>query len=928
MTQTVQTPAPVRYAAFISYRHLSPDMEIAQALHKMLEHNRVRPDRRFHRNIRPVFLDTGELPTLENLDDGIYQALDNSECLIVICSPNLPLSKYCLREISYFKKIHGGSTNRIYTVLAAGGAQESFPEELRSEIRLVRDANGLEHEEKVEVEPLFANVAAPTLRKSLKKLRKTEFLRLAAAYYRCSYDKLYKRHRRWIIRNAAMAVCAAALIIGGFFGYAVYRNHAYNRAKADTFAAYAEERSQSGDELLSVALCREGWEAAMASGSQRLETALRSAAVQHHYKRSAMPAGQVTCVDYFKGASPGFYLNSDGTRMILQSQYQFQIVDVNSGEIYRQFPGDSAFVLGKAADRYITVEAIKDENGVFQDTVSVWEVKNSRLVNRIPFRPSTQASPQYKAVSWLNSPVTFLQDHDEIVLYLDEEGNPLSEEEARQTQPKDPAAQEAPFQAAQGSLRRGVKASVKNSAGETMLELEDANPLMVFSPDWRYFGAAQGDDLTVYETAGFTVSGQIRVDGTALRYLYLLRGAPYALCVYATEDNLKTELLDWRTGSKLMEATGYANVSNVDNSIYFMDNGTATRYQYRAMDAESPLSVIAQHGAVCLAARANELRLINGETGETLLSQTGVILNAQYSRHLDRLLIQTPEGCCCYDGTGALLWRREDAAGPIALSEDGQIAAWMNEKGEIAAANAENGSSLYILPASALAQLDGVNELAVSGDGLCALGLNGALWFRTGESQGQLLEGWAHARLYEDGVLALETPYAYVIDFEMRSAKTGQILCQPADNTGPWAYSPASGYLARQRETSGNHETPQLEVLRLENGAFTVKSQIQLPEVNVKNLAMDSTGNYLTVTVDNTTMVYCLPKMEKILSVQDCGLRYEEGRFWDTLAWDGSVFSAPCLEKEALYQSAMREITGAEGVRELNPEEKAHYSFD
>ena len=48
-----------KYAAFISYRHLSPDMEIAQELHRLLEHNQVRPDRHAPRNIRPVFLDTG-----------------------------------------------------------------------------------------------------------------------------------------------------------------------------------------------------------------------------------------------------------------------------------------------------------------------------------------------------------------------------------------------------------------------------------------------------------------------------------------------------------------------------------------------------------------------------------------------------------------------------------------------------------------------------------------------------------------------------------------------------------------------------------------------------------------------------------------------------------------------------------------------------
>ena len=170
--QPLEEAAPRRYAAFISYRHLSPDQEIAHALHKMLEHNQVRPNRRVPRNIRPVFLDTGELPTLVSLDAGILQALEQSDCLFVVCSPNLPLSKYCMREIEYFKKLHGGRLSRVYTILADGDPASAFPEILRKEIRPVQGEDGVEREEEVEVEPLFADVRAPTLRQSIKKLRK------------------------------------------------------------------------------------------------------------------------------------------------------------------------------------------------------------------------------------------------------------------------------------------------------------------------------------------------------------------------------------------------------------------------------------------------------------------------------------------------------------------------------------------------------------------------------------------------------------------------------------------------------------------------------------------------------------------------------------------------------------------------------------
>jgi len=64
---------PKKYAAFISYRHVEPDMTIAKKLQEMLEHNQVRPNRHAQRNIRPVFLDTGELPIQESLDDSFLR---------------------------------------------------------------------------------------------------------------------------------------------------------------------------------------------------------------------------------------------------------------------------------------------------------------------------------------------------------------------------------------------------------------------------------------------------------------------------------------------------------------------------------------------------------------------------------------------------------------------------------------------------------------------------------------------------------------------------------------------------------------------------------------------------------------------------------------------------------------------------------------
>ena len=79
-----------RYCAFISYRHQSPDMEIAKRLHTLIENYPVPAGiRRETGRRRPgkVFRDQEELPLTADLGKDIEAALDGSEWLIAVCSP-------------------------------------------------------------------------------------------------------------------------------------------------------------------------------------------------------------------------------------------------------------------------------------------------------------------------------------------------------------------------------------------------------------------------------------------------------------------------------------------------------------------------------------------------------------------------------------------------------------------------------------------------------------------------------------------------------------------------------------------------------------------------------------------------------------------------------------------------------------------------
>lgn len=204
------------YAAFISYRHKPLDMAVARKIHRMIERYSIpaalRRDGR--KKFGYVFRDQDEMPLSSNLSDSISQALDHSEFLIVICTPDLPRSKWCLREIRYFLEHHDRS--HILAVLADGTPEESFPDLLCHEY----DAQG---NITADVEPLAANIAAGTQGRALRLLDR-EYLRLIAALLQCPYDTLVNRERRRRVRRLTAAMGLALAVMTVFAGSMANKN--------------------------------------------------------------------------------------------------------------------------------------------------------------------------------------------------------------------------------------------------------------------------------------------------------------------------------------------------------------------------------------------------------------------------------------------------------------------------------------------------------------------------------------------------------------------------------------------------------------------------------------------------------------------------------------------------------------------------------
>ena len=136
-----------RYRAFISYSHR--DRRWGRWLLRAIETYRV-PRRlvgratfrgRVPRRLAPVFRDRDELPAAEDLSAKVREALEQSEFLIIVCSPHAAASRWVNQEILEFKRLRG--EDHLLAVIVdgepfaserGGDAEECFPPALRRRV--------------------------------------------------------------------------------------------------------------------------------------------------------------------------------------------------------------------------------------------------------------------------------------------------------------------------------------------------------------------------------------------------------------------------------------------------------------------------------------------------------------------------------------------------------------------------------------------------------------------------------------------------------------------------------------------------------------------------------------------------------------------------------------------------------------------------
>ena len=127
------------YRAFISYSHA--DKHVATWLHGAVERYHV-PAKLVGtetalgpvpKRLTPIFRDRDELPASGDLSFELKSALENSLCLLLICSPSAAKSRWVNEEVKSFKRMHG--EGRIFALIASGEPghpdSECFPPALQ-----------------------------------------------------------------------------------------------------------------------------------------------------------------------------------------------------------------------------------------------------------------------------------------------------------------------------------------------------------------------------------------------------------------------------------------------------------------------------------------------------------------------------------------------------------------------------------------------------------------------------------------------------------------------------------------------------------------------------------------------------------------------------------------------------------------------------
>jgi tetratricopeptide (TPR) repeat protein len=233
----------MKYAAFLSYNHR--DRDFARWLHRSIETfsptAEVRAAQAQAHALKPAFMDREELASSGDLAKSVREALENSEALVVICSPNAAASKWVNEEVRTFQQL--GRADRIFCIVA-GGDPGRLPESIDAQNEscfppaLLFDAAG-----KRLAEPLAADVRPTADGKNGAALK------VIAGLLGVPYDTLRQREARRLQRRMWMITTASLVGFTITSGLAISAWLARNEAQKQR--VIAEQKSLTAQRTVS-----------------------------------------------------------------------------------------------------------------------------------------------------------------------------------------------------------------------------------------------------------------------------------------------------------------------------------------------------------------------------------------------------------------------------------------------------------------------------------------------------------------------------------------------------------------------------------------------------------------------------------------------------------------------------------------------------
>lgn len=223
--------AAFKYRAFLSYSHR--DAAWAKWLHKALEGYSIDKDlvgrKTAHgpipKTLRPIFRDREDFPAGHSLTDQTAAALEASQFMIVICSPNAARSAYVNEEIRSFKAM--GRAAKVIPLIVDGipgdPERECFPPAIRFKL----DAAGAPTNEREE--PIAADARTEGDGKEIAKQK------IIAGLLGLGLDEIMRRAERARKRRnrirMGVGTAAAVVVIAGIMGWswaASYNSRLYS----------------------------------------------------------------------------------------------------------------------------------------------------------------------------------------------------------------------------------------------------------------------------------------------------------------------------------------------------------------------------------------------------------------------------------------------------------------------------------------------------------------------------------------------------------------------------------------------------------------------------------------------------------------------------------------------------------------------------